>query len=137
MECEEHVLGFDVKDLQKATYNFTTLIGQGAFGHVYKAQMSIMETIEVKILPANSKQGEKEFYTKVKIIFFFRSFGMRRSLWGYKHVVVEPTADTIRDVYEDNPVVKLNVFVYELPKVQEQQCGRSFKDNPLFEISTC
>jgi len=52
--------------LQKATYNFTTLIGQGAFGPVYKAQMSTGETVAVKVLATNSKQGEKEFHTEVK-----------------------------------------------------------------------
>jgi len=51
--------------LQKATYNFTTLIGQGAFGPVYKAQMSTGETVAVKVLATNSKQGEKEFHTEV------------------------------------------------------------------------
>ena len=54
--------------MQKATYNFTTLIGQGAFGPVYKAQMSTGETVAVKVLATNSKQGEKEFQTEVKII---------------------------------------------------------------------
>ncbi|KAL6975326.1 Calcium/calmodulin-regulated receptor-like kinase 1, partial [Sarracenia purpurea var. burkii] len=34
------ILEYSYKDLQKATCNFTTLIGQGAFGPVYKAQMS-------------------------------------------------------------------------------------------------
>jgi len=58
------------RDLQKATYNFTTLIGQGAFGPVYKAQMSTGEIVAVKVLATNSKQGEKEFQTEVKIIFF-------------------------------------------------------------------
>ncbi|KAF2314249.1 hypothetical protein GH714_024492 [Hevea brasiliensis] len=55
-------------DLQKATYNFTTLIGQGAFGPVYKAQMSTGETVAVKVLATNSKQGEKEFHTEVMLL---------------------------------------------------------------------
>lgn len=54
------------RDLQKATCNFTTLIGQGAFGPVYKAQMSTGETVAVKVLATDSKQGEKEFQTEVK-----------------------------------------------------------------------
>ncbi|KAH7546617.1 hypothetical protein FEM48_Zijuj01G0220100 [Ziziphus jujuba var. spinosa] len=56
---------YSYKDLQKATYNFTTLIGQGAFGPVYKAQMSTGETVAVKVLATDSKQGEKEFQTEV------------------------------------------------------------------------
>ncbi|XVE50497.1 hypothetical protein DITRI_Ditri01bG0167300 [Diplodiscus trichospermus] len=59
---------YSYKDLQKATYNFTTLIGQGAFGPVYKAQMSTGETVAVKVLATNSKQGEKEFQTEVMLL---------------------------------------------------------------------
>ncbi|XP_020591250.1 calcium/calmodulin-regulated receptor-like kinase 1 isoform X2 [Phalaenopsis equestris] len=56
------------KDLQKATCNFTTLIGQGAFGPVYKAQMSTGEIVAVKVLATNSKQGETEFQTEVLLL---------------------------------------------------------------------
>lgn len=59
---------YSYKDLQKATYNFTTLIGHGAFGPVYKAQMSTGETVAVKVLATNSKQGEKEFHTEVMLL---------------------------------------------------------------------
>ncbi|TQD76549.1 hypothetical protein C1H46_037921 [Malus baccata] len=59
---------YSYKDLQKATYNFTTLIGQGAFGPVYKAQMSTGETVAVKVLATDSTQGEKEFQTEVKLL---------------------------------------------------------------------
>ncbi|KDP39031.1 hypothetical protein JCGZ_00788 [Jatropha curcas] len=59
---------YSYKDLQKATYNFTTIIGQGAFGPVYKAQMSTGETVAVKALATDSKQGEKEFHTEVMLL---------------------------------------------------------------------
>ncbi|KAE9599779.1 hypothetical protein Lal_00046207 [Lupinus albus] len=59
---------YSYKDLQKATCNFTTLIGQGAFGPVYKAQMSTGEIVAVKVLATNSKQGEKEFQTEVMLL---------------------------------------------------------------------
>ncbi|XP_054815868.1 calcium/calmodulin-regulated receptor-like kinase 1 [Prosopis cineraria] len=59
---------YPYKDLQKATGNFTTLIGQGAFGPVYKAQMSTGETVAVKVLATNSKQGEREFHTEVMLL---------------------------------------------------------------------
>lgn len=62
------ILEYCYKDLQKATYNFTTLIGQGAFGPVYKAQMSTGETVAVKVLATDSKQGEKEFQTEVMLL---------------------------------------------------------------------
>lgn len=55
------------KELQKATSNFT-LLGQGAFGPVYKADLSSGETLAVKVLANNSKQGEKEFQTEVLLL---------------------------------------------------------------------
>lgn len=62
------ILEFSYRDLQKATRNFTTLIGQGAFGPVYKAHMSSGETVAVKVLATDSKQGEIEFETEVKLL---------------------------------------------------------------------
>ncbi|CAN8248259.1 unnamed protein product [Cochlearia groenlandica] len=62
------ILEYSYRDLQKATCNFTTLIGQGAFGPVYKAQMSTGETVAVKALATDSKQGEKEFQTEVSLL---------------------------------------------------------------------
>ncbi|KAJ0984451.1 hypothetical protein J5N97_002807 [Dioscorea zingiberensis] len=62
------ILKYSYKDLQKATGNFTTAIGHGAFGPVYKAQMSTGETVAVKVLATDSKQGEKEFQTEVLLL---------------------------------------------------------------------
>ncbi|KAL7204550.1 hypothetical protein ACSBR2_017593 [Camellia fascicularis] len=58
------ILEYTYKDLLKATCNFTTMIGQGAFGPVYKAQMLTGETVAVKVLATDSKQGAKEFQTE-------------------------------------------------------------------------
>lgn len=43
------------------------MIGQGAFGPVYRAQMTAGEAVAVKVLATDSKQGEKEFQTEVAI----------------------------------------------------------------------
>lgn len=59
---------YPFRDLQKATHNFTTVLGQGAFGPVYKATMATGETVAVKVLAMNSKQGEREFQTEVMLL---------------------------------------------------------------------
>ncbi|KAL0292455.1 UNVERIFIED_CONTAM: Calcium/calmodulin-regulated receptor-like kinase [Sesamum radiatum] len=55
------ILEYSYKDLQKATCNFTTLIGQGAYGPVYKAQMSTGELLPLKCLLVTLSKGRKSF----------------------------------------------------------------------------
>ncbi|CAL9162500.1 unnamed protein product [Musa hybrid cultivar] len=59
---------YSYKDIQKATKNFTTVLGQGSFGPVYKAAMLTGELVAVKVLSSNSSQGEKEFQTEVLLL---------------------------------------------------------------------
>lgn len=61
------ILRYSYKDIQKATQNFTTILGQGSFGPVYKATLNPGE-VAVKVLASNSKQGEKEFQTEVSLL---------------------------------------------------------------------
>lgn len=56
------------RDIQKATQEFTTLLGQGSFGPVYKASLPTGGVAAVKVLASNSSQGEKEFQTEVYIL---------------------------------------------------------------------
>jgi hypothetical protein len=54
------------RELHKATSNFTALLGQGAFGPVYKAVLpSTVTTLAVKVLAEQSKQGDREFQNEV------------------------------------------------------------------------
>ncbi|PON31255.1 Serine/threonine protein kinase [Parasponia andersonii] len=62
------ILRYSYKDIQKATQNFTTVLGQGSFGPVYKATMATGEIVAVKVLASNSKQGEREFQTEVSLL---------------------------------------------------------------------
>ncbi|KAJ7974253.1 Receptor-like protein kinase [Quillaja saponaria] len=62
------ILKYAYKDIQKATQNFTTILGEGSFGPVYKATMATGEVVAVKALASNSKQGEKEFQTEVLLL---------------------------------------------------------------------
>ncbi|XP_030550861.1 calcium/calmodulin-regulated receptor-like kinase 2 [Rhodamnia argentea] len=59
---------YSYKDIQKATQIFTTVLGQGSFGPVYKAAMAAGEIVAVKVLASDSKQGEKEFQTEVSLL---------------------------------------------------------------------
>ncbi|XP_074558451.1 calcium/calmodulin-regulated receptor-like kinase 2 [Curcuma longa] len=59
---------YSYKDIQKATQNFTTILGQGSFGPVYKATMPTGELVAVKVLASDSSQGEKEFQTEVLLL---------------------------------------------------------------------
>lgn len=56
------------KDIQKATQNFTNILGQGAFGPVYKATMPSGGVAAIKVLASDSHQGEKEFQTEVSLL---------------------------------------------------------------------
>ncbi|CAM0914169.1 unnamed protein product [Alopecurus aequalis] len=59
---------YHYKDLQKATNNFTMVLGQGSFGPVYKAVMPTGEVVAVKALASDSTQGEREFQTEVILL---------------------------------------------------------------------
>ncbi|GMI77552.1 calcium/calmodulin-regulated receptor-like kinase 1 [Hibiscus trionum] len=59
---------YSYKQLQKATCNFTTNVGEGAFGPVYKAQMETGQMVAVKVLANDSKQGAMEFLTEVLLL---------------------------------------------------------------------
>ncbi|KAF7803119.1 calcium/calmodulin-regulated receptor-like kinase 2 [Senna tora] len=62
------ILKYSYKDIQKATQNFTTILGEGSFGTVYEARMPTGEVVAVKVLASNSRQGEKEFQTEVLLL---------------------------------------------------------------------
>ncbi|KAK8557720.1 hypothetical protein V6N13_008109 [Hibiscus sabdariffa] len=59
---------YSYKDVQKATQNFTTILGEGSFGPVYKATMPTGGIVAVKVLASDSHQGEKEFHTEVCLL---------------------------------------------------------------------
>ncbi|MCO5560477.1 hypothetical protein L7F22_014092 [Adiantum nelumboides] len=65
---QTRITRFTYKQLQRTTKNFTTLIGKGAFGPVYKAMLPNMAVVAVKVLATNSKQGEKEFQNEVMLL---------------------------------------------------------------------
>ncbi|PIA56512.1 hypothetical protein AQUCO_00700689v1 [Aquilegia coerulea] len=59
---------FSYKETKKATDNFSTIIGQGGFGTVYKAQFSGCFVAAVKRMDKVSEQAEEEFCREMELL---------------------------------------------------------------------
>ncbi|KAF5806143.1 putative protein kinase RLK-Pelle-CrRLK1L-1 family [Helianthus annuus] len=68
---ESDHLRIPFQDIEKATGNFSTLIGRGGFGSVYRGQVSLsgeLTPVAVKKLDNLSRQGLKEFLTEIRML---------------------------------------------------------------------
>ncbi|XP_027345982.1 probable receptor-like protein kinase At1g49730 isoform X1 [Abrus precatorius] len=59
---------FSYKEIKKATEDFSTIIGRGGFGTVYKAQFSDGLVVAVKRMNRISEQGEDEFCREIELL---------------------------------------------------------------------
>ena len=59
---------FSYKEIKRATEDFSTVIGQGGFGTVYKAQFSDGLVAAVKRMNRISEQGEDEFSREIELL---------------------------------------------------------------------
>ncbi|KAI4342177.1 hypothetical protein MLD38_026829 [Melastoma candidum] len=59
---------FSYKETKKATDNFTSIIGQGGFGTVYKAQFGDGLMVAVKRMDKVSEQGEADFCREIELL---------------------------------------------------------------------
>ncbi|CAJ1939483.1 unnamed protein product [Sphenostylis stenocarpa] len=59
---------FSYKEIKKATEDFHTIIGQGGFGTVYKANFSDGVVAAVKRMDRISEQGEEEFCREIELL---------------------------------------------------------------------
>jgi hypothetical protein len=59
---------FTYKEIKKATDSFNTVIGQGGFGTVYKAQFSDGIVAAVKRMNKVSEQGEDDFCREIELL---------------------------------------------------------------------
>ncbi|KAJ0634431.1 putative protein kinase RLK-Pelle-SD-2b family [Helianthus annuus] len=59
---------FGYEDLVEATVNFSTPVGSGGFGTVYKGVLRDKTVVAVKKITALGSQGKKEFGTEIAII---------------------------------------------------------------------
>ncbi|KAL1549036.1 putative LRR receptor-like serine/threonine-protein kinase [Salvia divinorum] len=64
----EGVKAFDFEDLEMATNNFRTQIGQGGYGKVYKGTTTDGAVVAIKRAQQGSLQGDKEFYTEIEML---------------------------------------------------------------------
>ncbi|KAG8378706.1 hypothetical protein BUALT_Bualt07G0013100 [Buddleja alternifolia] len=83
--AERHCHRFPLAELQLATRDFSDahLIGRGGFGKVYKGVIDNgQETVAIKRLKSNSKQGAREFLTVIETLTELRHVNLV-SLIGY------------------------------------------------------
>lgn len=59
---------FNYSEIKKATEAFSTIIGQGGFGTVYKAHFSDGLVVAVKRMNRVSEQGEDEFCREIELL---------------------------------------------------------------------
>jgi hypothetical protein len=57
---------FSWEEIVRATDNFSTIVGRGGFGIVYKGILSNGAIVAVKVLSNTSRQGPDEFINEVK-----------------------------------------------------------------------
>ena len=59
---------FGYKETKKATDNFNTIIGQGGFGTVFRAQFGDGSVAAVKRMDKVSEQAENEFCREIELL---------------------------------------------------------------------
>ncbi|XP_039001835.1 probable LRR receptor-like serine/threonine-protein kinase At1g06840 isoform X3 [Hibiscus syriacus] len=64
----EGVRDFTFKEMVVATDNFSTQVGQGGYGKVYKGSFFDKTVVAIKRAEEGSLQGQKEFLTEIKLL---------------------------------------------------------------------
>ncbi|KAH7365308.1 hypothetical protein KP509_18G020000 [Ceratopteris richardii] len=66
--AEQHVRRFSYREIEIATNNFTTRLGQGGFGPVYKGWLDDGRVAAIKVSSKVSNQGSKEFLNEIDLL---------------------------------------------------------------------
>ena len=78
---------FSFKETKKATNNFGTVIGEGGFGTVFRAQFSDGSTLAVKRMNKVSDQAVEEFCREIELLarLHHRHLVALKGFWIEKH----------------------------------------------------
>ncbi|KAL0365757.1 UNVERIFIED_CONTAM: putative receptor-like protein kinase [Sesamum angustifolium] len=104
---------FSLAEIQSATQNFNGafVIGKGGFGKVYKGLIDKgKQTVAIKRLKSNSRQGKREFWTEIEMLSELRHVNLV-SLIGYCNEHLEMIL-----VYEHMPFGTLADHLYKLAR---------------------
>ncbi|KAL0383855.1 UNVERIFIED_CONTAM: putative receptor-like protein kinase [Sesamum radiatum] len=104
---------FSLAEIQSATENFNDafVIGKGGFGKVYKGLVDKgKQTVAIKRLKSNSRQGKREFWTEIEILSELRHVNLV-PLIGYCNEHLEMIL-----VYEYMPFGTLADHLYKLAR---------------------
>ncbi|KAH7430265.1 hypothetical protein KP509_09G091100 [Ceratopteris richardii] len=112
-------------DLQKATNNFTSKLGEGAFGLVFKATMPHGGTFAIKVLSSKSKQGEREFLTEVSDFGLSKAVSAGQVNAGIKGTFgyLDPEYISTSKYTLKSDVYSFGVLLFELVTARSPQKG--------------
>ncbi|XP_042499671.1 G-type lectin S-receptor-like serine/threonine-protein kinase At1g34300 [Macadamia integrifolia] len=116
---------FSYAELKTATNNFSTIIGQGGFGIVYKGELPDHRSIAVKRLKKVTG-AETEFWGEITIIARMHHLNLVR-VWGF---CVEKDHKMLVYEYIPNGSLAKYLFPAHSPAIPESGQGRSSRDLP-------
>lgn len=116
---------FSYADLKAATNDFSTLVGKGGFGDVYKGELSDRRVVAIKRLKKVTG-GDSEFWAEVTIIARMHHLNLVR-LWGF---CAEKGQRIL--VYEYVPNGSLDKYLFPPSRVKSEEENR-VAEKPMLE----